>query len=49
MKKILLPFILTMFLPSCALNTKSGSATLDPDAETVRAVSDLIRVVLAEK
>lgn len=49
MKKILALAIVAALLPSCSLNTESGSASLDPDVETVRAVSELVRVVLSEK
>jgi len=49
MKKILFFASLCVLLPSCSLNTGTGTATLDPDAETVRAVSELVRAVLAEK
>lgn len=49
MKTILALLILPALLSSCALNTKTGTATLDPDAETVRAVNDLVHTVLNQK
>ena len=49
MKKILVLAPLALLLPACALNTETGTATLDPDAETVRAVTELVRTVLSDK
>ena len=49
MKKLLLAFVLSVFLVSCTLTTQSGSADLNPDPDTIHAVSDLVRIVLAEK
>ena len=49
MKTILLLVALSVLLASCTFNTETGTATLDPDAETVRAVTELVRTVLDEK
>jgi hypothetical protein len=49
MRKILLLVALSALFASCTLNTPTGTATLDPDAETVRAVNELVRTVLNEK
>lgn len=49
MKTILGFLALSLLLPSCALQTKSGSANLNPDPETVRAVGELVRIVLSDK
>ena len=49
MRKILALVILSAVLQSCALDTKTGTATLDPDAETVRAVTELVQTVLSDK
>ena len=49
MRKILALAALSTLLPSCALNTKAGSAELDPDPEIVRAVGELVRLVLDDK
>ena len=49
MKTILALLTLSALLSSCTLNTPTGTATLDPDAETVRAVNELVRTVLNEK
>jgi hypothetical protein len=49
MKTILTLLFLSVLLSSCALNTKTGTATLDPDAETVRAVNELVHTVLNQK
>lgn len=49
MKKILVLAALSVLLPSCSLNTRTGTATLEADAETVRAVAELVRTVLDEK
>ena len=49
MKMILVLAALTILLPSCSLNTRTGTATFEADAETVRAVGELVRLVLDEK
>ena len=47
--KLLTLAALSVVLSSCALTTKSGTATFNPDANTVRAVSDLVRIVRSGK
>ena len=49
MTRSILLLAIAAVLPSCALTTKSGTATFNPDAETVRAVSDLVRIVRSGK
>jgi len=49
MKTILVLLAVPFALSSCALNTKTGTATLEADAETVRAVTELVQTVLADK
>ncbi|MCH7228573.1 hypothetical protein [Haloferula sp. A504] len=48
---LLLAFALlaTPFLSSCTLDTRTGTATLEADAETVRAINELVRTVRADK
>ena len=49
MKKVLVLATLSALLSSCSLDTRTGTATFEADAETVRAVGELVRVVLSEK
>ena len=49
MKRSILLLVVAAAIPSCAWDPKTGTATFTPDAETVRAVSELVRTVRAEK
>jgi hypothetical protein len=49
MKRSILLLVIATSLSSCAWDPATGTATFTPDAETVRAVSELVRTVRAEK
>ena len=49
MKRTTLLLVIAAALSSCAWDPATGTATFTPDAETVRAVSDLVRTVRTEK
>ena len=49
MKTILSLLAISALLSSCALDTRTGTATLQADAETVRAVTELVQTVLSDK
>lgn len=46
---LLLALILMPIFASCTLDAAAGRATLDADAETVRAVNEFLRSVSADK